>query len=194
MVALKSTSSRCPIPTPLHQPTLHYLSEDSIGSADLREAIGQLQLPVRCVEVGQRDDEDGRQILPPTILREQQRSTCTTCVEVAGRTFLRLGKPCVGSAAAGNRPQTARRAAQDRRPRRRWRRRSSSAHPAKPPFNPTSTTLRRSRGREMLSEGLIATSHAFSLSPYKGSMGSAAGAHHHLAPPDRDARLACRNL
>ena len=102
-----------------------------------------------------------------------------------------LRKPGVGSAAAGNRPKTARRAAQDRPPRRRWRRRSLCAHPAKAPFNPTPTAQRRSRGRAALSEGLIATSHAFSA-PYKGSTGSAAGAHHHLAPPDDCAAAAAR--
>ena len=35
----RSTSSRCPIPTPLHQPALHYLSEGPIGSADLRKDV-----------------------------------------------------------------------------------------------------------------------------------------------------------
>jgi hypothetical protein len=34
--------------------------------------------------------------------------------------------------------------------------------PPNPPFDPTPTTLRRSRGRATLSEVLIATSHAFS--------------------------------
>jgi hypothetical protein len=125
MVALKSTSSRRPIPTPLHQPALHYLSEGLMGSADLQKDVEQLQLLVRRVEVDQRDDEDDRRILSPTILRDQQRSTGTTCVEVAGRTLLRLRKPSVGSTAVGNRPKTARRAAQDRPPRRRWRRGSS---------------------------------------------------------------------
>jgi hypothetical protein len=42
MVALKSTSSRCPVATPLHQPALHYLSEGSMGSADLRKNVQQL--------------------------------------------------------------------------------------------------------------------------------------------------------
>ena len=174
MIALKSTSSRCPIPTPLHQPALHYLSEGPIGSADLRKDVQQLKLPVRRVEVEQRDDEDGRQILPPTILREQQRSTCTICVEVDGRTLLRLRKPGVGSAATRNRPKTARRAAQDRPPRRRWRRGSSCPRPAKLPFNPTPTTLRRSRGRATLSEGLIAPSHTFSA-PLQGRHGQRCG-------------------
>eukprot|EP01043_Picozoa_sp_COSAG02_P116366 COSAG02_NODE_52785_length_305_cov_4.529126_1_plen_54_part_01 len=32
-------------------------------------------------------------------LRDQQRSTYTTCVEVAGRTLMRLSKPGIGSAA-----------------------------------------------------------------------------------------------
>ena len=162
MVALKSTSSHRPIPTQLHQPSLHYPSEGLMGSADLWKDVEQLQLLVQRVEVEQRDDEDDRRILPPTILREQQRSTCTTCVEVGGRTLLQLRKPSVGSAATRNCPKTARRAAQDRPPRRRWRRRSLCAHPAKAPFNPTPTAQRRSRGRVALSEGLIATSHAFS--------------------------------
>eukprot|EP01046_Picozoa_sp_COSAG06_P050964 COSAG06_NODE_8204_length_2239_cov_2.454673_6_plen_45_part_01 len=43
MVALKRTSSRCPIPTPLHKPALHYLSEGLMGSADLRKDVEQLQ-------------------------------------------------------------------------------------------------------------------------------------------------------
>ena len=171
---LKSTSSRSPIPTPLHQPSLHYLSEGLMGSDDLRNDVEQLQLLVRRVEVDQLDVEDDRRILLPTILREQQRSTGTTCMEVAGRTLLRLRKPSVGSAATRNRPKTARRAAQDRPPRRRWRRGSSCPHPAKLPFNPTPTTLRRSRGRAMLSEGLIATSHAFSA-PLQGQHGQRCG-------------------
>ena len=87
--------------------------------------VEQLQLLVQRVEVEQRDDEDDRRILPPTILREQQRSTGRTCVEVAGRTLIRLRKPSVGSAATRNCPKTARRAAQDRPPRRRRRRRRS---------------------------------------------------------------------
>ena len=174
MVALKSTSSRCPIPTQLHQPSLHYPSEGLMGSADLRNDVEQLQLLVRHVEVEQRDDEDDRRILPPTILREQQRSTGRTCVEVAGRTLIQLRKPSVGSAATRNRPKTARRAAQDRPPRRRWRRGSSCPHPAKLPFNPTPTTLRRSRGRATLSEGLIAPSHTFSA-PLQGWHGQRCG-------------------
>ena len=97
---LKSTSSRSPIPTQLHQPSLHYLSEGLMGSDDLRNDVEQLQLLVRRVEVDQLDVEDDRRILLPTILREQQRSTGRTCVEVAGRTLLRLRKPSVGSAAA----------------------------------------------------------------------------------------------
>ena len=44
------------------------------------------------------DVEDDRRTRQPMILREQQRSTGTTCAEVAGRTLLRLRKPCVGSA------------------------------------------------------------------------------------------------
>ena len=83
MVALKSTSSHRPIPTQLHQPSLHYPSEGLMGSADLRKDVEQLQLLVQRVEVEQRDDEDDRRTHPPTILREQQRSTYTTCVVVA---------------------------------------------------------------------------------------------------------------
>jgi hypothetical protein len=98
------------MPIPLYQPSLHYLSEGLTGSAGAWKDVEQLQLLVRR-EVEQRDDEDGREILPPTILREQQRSTCTTCVEATGRTLLRLRKPRVGSAAAGDCPKTAQRAA-----------------------------------------------------------------------------------
>jgi len=75
MVALKSTSSRRPIPTPLHQPALHYLYEGLMWSADLQKDVEQLQLLVRRVEVDQLDDEDDRQTRPPTILRDQQRYT-----------------------------------------------------------------------------------------------------------------------
>ena len=125
MVALKCTSCRRPIATPLRQPSLHYLCEGLIGSANAWKDVEQLQLLVRRVEVEQRDEEDDRRARPPTILREQQRSTGTTCVEVGGRTLLRLRKPNVGSAATRYRPKTARRAAQDRPPRRRWRRGSS---------------------------------------------------------------------
>jgi hypothetical protein len=174
MVALKSTSSRCPITIPLHQPALHYLSEGLIGSADLQKDVEQLQLLVRRVEVDQRDDEDDRRILSPTILRDQQRSTGRTCVEVAGRTLLRLRKPSVGSTAVGNRPKTARRAAQDRPPRRRWRRRSSCAHPTKPPFKPIPTMLRRLRGRATLLPGLIAPSETISA-PLQGQHGQRCG-------------------
>ena len=42
MVALKSTSSHRPIPTQLHQPSLHYPSEGLMGSADLRNDVEQL--------------------------------------------------------------------------------------------------------------------------------------------------------
>ena len=56
MVALKSASSRCPIPNPLHQPALHYLSEGLMWSADLRKNVEQLQPLVQRVEVEQRDD------------------------------------------------------------------------------------------------------------------------------------------
>ena len=138
MVALKCTGCRRPIATPLRQPSLHYLYEGLIGSANAWKDVEQLQLLVRRVEVEQRDDEDDRRTHHPTILHEQQRSTCTTCVGMGGRILLRLRKPCFGSAATRNRPKTARRAAQDRPPRRRWRRRSSCAHPAKPPFKPHS--------------------------------------------------------
>jgi len=174
MVALKGTSSRCPVPTPLHRPSLRHLPDGPRGSADLRKAVGRLQLPVRRVEVEHRDGEDDHRILPPTILRDQQRSTGRTRAEVAGRTLLRPRKPSVGSTAAGNRPKTARRAAQDRPPQRRWRRGSSCPHSTTHPFNPTPIAPRRSRGRAMLSEGLIATSHAFSAPP-QGQHGQRCG-------------------
>ena len=93
MVALKCTGYRRPIATPLHQPSLHHLSEGLIGSADVRKDVEQLQLLVRRVEVEQRDDEDDRRARPPTILRKQQRSTGRTCAEKAGRALLRLRKP-----------------------------------------------------------------------------------------------------
>jgi len=51
MIALKSTSSHCPIPTPLDQPSLHCVSEGLIGSVDVRKAAGQLKLPIGRVEV-----------------------------------------------------------------------------------------------------------------------------------------------
>ena len=145
-----------------------------MGSASAWKDVEQLQLLVRRVEVDQRDDEDDRRILSPTILRDQQRSTGTTCVEVAGRTLLRLRKPSVGSTAVGNRPKTARRAAQDRPPRRRWRRRSSCAHPTKPPFKPIPTMLRRLRGRATLLPGLIAPSETISA-PLQGQHGQRCG-------------------
>jgi hypothetical protein len=55
MVALESTSCRCPIATPLHQPALHYLSEGLMGSADAWKDVEQLQPLVWRVEVEQRD-------------------------------------------------------------------------------------------------------------------------------------------
>ena len=113
-----------------------------MGSDDNRKAVEQLQLLVRRVEVDQRDDEDDRRAHPPAILREQQRSTGTTCVEVAGRTLLRPRKPTVRSAATRNRPKAARRAAEDERPWRRQWRGSSRAHLAKPPFTPHPAALR----------------------------------------------------
>ena len=125
MVALKCTGCRRPIATPLRQPSRRYLCEGLIGSANAWKDVEQLQLLVRRVEVEQRDDEDDRRTHPPTILREQQRSTGRTCVEVGGRTLLRLRKPGVGSAATINLPKTAWQATQDRPPRRRWRRGSS---------------------------------------------------------------------
>ena len=131
---LKSTSCRCPIRTPLHQPSHHCLSEGLMGSNERRKAVWQLQLPVRRVELEQRDVEDGREILPPTILREQQRSSGTLCAEAAVRTSHRLGKTTFGCPVAGNRPKTARRAAQDRPPRRRWRRRKLVPTPFQTPL------------------------------------------------------------
>ena len=143
MVALKSTSSRCPLATPLHRPSLHYISKGLMGLDERWNDAEQLQPLIWRVEVDQRDDENDRRTHPPTILREQQRSPYRTCVEVGGRTLLRLMKPNVRSAAAGNCPKTARRATQDRPPRRRRRRRSSCADSTKPPFNPIPTAVAR---------------------------------------------------
>ena len=50
---LKSTASHRPIPTPLHQPPIHYLSEGLIGSDERRKAVEQLELLVRRVAVEQ---------------------------------------------------------------------------------------------------------------------------------------------
>ena len=61
--------------------------------------VEQLQLLVQRVVVEQRDDEDRHQTRPPTILREQQRSSYTLCVAAAVRTSHWLRKPSVGSAA-----------------------------------------------------------------------------------------------
>ena len=81
-------------------------------------------------------------------------------MEVAGRTLLRLRKPSVGSAAAKNHPKTARRAAQDGRPRRRWRPGSSCGDRAGPPFNPSPAALRRRNGRAPPPMSAIASSQA----------------------------------
>ena len=131
---LKSTASHRPMPSPLHQPSLHYLSEGLIGSDKHRKAVGQLQLPVRGVVVEQRDEEYRLQKRSPAILREQQRSSGTLCAEAAVRTSHRLGKTTFGCPVAGNRPKTARRAAQDRPPRRRWRRRKLVPTPFQTPL------------------------------------------------------------
>ena len=163
MVALKRTSSRCPIPTPLHQPALHYLSEGPIGSADLRKDVQQLKLPVRRVEVEQRDDEDGRQILPPTILREQQRSTYTTCVEVAGRTLLR---------------------AQEARRRERCRR--------KPPENSPASRPRSTSKASMASTKLVRAPRQSPLQPHPYCAAAVARPSGAIGGPDRDQpRLLC---
>ena len=130
-----------------------------MGSDDLRKDAEQLQLLVRRVEVEQRDDEDDRRTRPPTILREQQRSPYTTCGEVGGRTWLRLRKTHVGSAATRNRPKTARRAPK------------MGAYvvavawklvraPRRTPSSPSPAALRRHRGGAMLPAGAIATSLA----------------------------------
>ena len=122
------------MPSPLHQPPIHCLSEGLIGSDERRKAVGQLQLPVWRVVVEQRDEEYRLQTRPPTILREQQRSSCRLCVEAAVRTSHRLGKTTFGCPVAGNRPRTARRAAQDRPPWRRWRRRKLVPAPRQTPL------------------------------------------------------------
>ena len=74
------------------------------------------------------------QTRPSAILREQQRSSGTLCAEAAVRTSHRLGKTTFGCPVAGNRPKTARRAAQDRPPRRRWRRRKLVPTPFQTPL------------------------------------------------------------
>eukprot|EP01043_Picozoa_sp_COSAG02_P057855 COSAG02_NODE_7097_length_3187_cov_5.232513_1_plen_187_part_00 len=131
---LKSTASCRLIPTPLQQPPIHCISEGLIGSDERWKAVGQLQLPVRRVDVEQRDDEDGREILSPTFLREQQRSSYTLCAEAAVHTSHWLGKTAFGCPVAGNHPRTARRAAQDRW--RRWRRRKLVPTPRQTPLPP----------------------------------------------------------
>ena len=133
---LKSTASHRPIPTPLHQPPIHCLSEGLIGSDKHRKAVGQLQLPVRGVVVEQRDEEYRLQKRSPAILREQQRSSYTLCAEAAVRTSHRLGKTTFGCPATGNHRRTARRAAQDRPPWRRWRRRRLVRAPHQTPLPP----------------------------------------------------------
>ena len=172
--ALKSTAYWRLLPTPLHQHPSSYLSEGLIGSNDRPEAVEQQQPLVQRVDVAQRDAEDHHQTRPPAILREQQRSSCRICVEAARRTSYRLGKVASRVAVAGNHPRTARRAAQDGPPRRRWRRGSSCAHPASPTFHPLSTALRRRRGRATLLLGLIATSETFSA-PLQGQEGQRCG-------------------
>ena len=133
---LKSTASHCPIPTPLHQPPIHYLSEGLMGSDERRKAVRQLQLPVWRVVVAHHNVEDRLQTRPPAILREQQRSSCRLCAEAAVRTSHQLGKTAFGCPVAGNHPRTARRAAQDRPPWRRWRRRKLVPGPRQPPLPP----------------------------------------------------------
>ena len=133
---LKSTASHRPIPTPLHQPSLHYLYEGLTGLDERWKDVEQLQLLVRRVVVEQRDDEDRLQTRPPAILREQQRSSCRLCAEAAVRTYHRLGKTAFGCPVARNHPRTARRAAQDRPPWRRWRRRKLVPGPRQTPLPP----------------------------------------------------------
>ena len=133
----ESTGCRRRIPTPLHHPHYHYLSEGMIGSDERWKAVEQLELLVLRVVVEQHDARDHRQTRSPTILRKQQRSTCRTRVDVAGHTLFRLRKPGVGTAAAENRPKTPSRAAQDGRlPRRQWRG-SSCACLAENPSTPS---------------------------------------------------------
>ena len=50
-------------------PVIHHTPKGLIGPVDLRKDVEQLQPLVRRLEVDQRDDEDGRRILPPTIPR-----------------------------------------------------------------------------------------------------------------------------
>ena len=156
---LKSTSCRCPIPTQLHQSSLHYPSVCLMGSADLRKDVEQLQPLVRRVEVEQRDDEDGRQILPPTILREQQRSTYTTCVEVAGRTLLRAQEA--------------------------WRRERCRR---KPPENSPASRPRSTSKASMASRKLVTAIHQTPLQPHPYYATAVARPSDTTAGPDRAQR------
>ena len=60
MVALKSTASRCPIPTSLHQYPSSNLSEGLIGSNERPGAVEQLQLLVWRVDVSCSGSENHR--------------------------------------------------------------------------------------------------------------------------------------
>ena len=141
---LNSTGCRRRIPTPLHQPPCHCLSDGLIGSDGRWKAVEQLELLVRRVAVEQRDDEDRRPTRPPATLREHQRSSCTLCRKAAGNASHQLGKAASRVAAAGNHPRTARRATQDEPPRRRWR--VEEARARTPPTPPSAPSLLRCGG------------------------------------------------
>ena len=104
-------------------------------------------------------DEDGRQILPPTILREQQRSTYTTCVEVAGRTLLRAQEA--------------------------WRRERCRR---KPPENSPASRPRSTSKASMASTKLVTTPHQPPLQSHPYYATAVARPSDATAGPDRDQR------
>lgn len=170
---LRNTGCHGVIPTPLKQPSLYCLSDGLMGPVDCQKVLEQLHVEplVKRVEVEQRED-DGHQTRPPTILREQQRSSGGICVETAGRTCQRLRKTRFRCSPSENRPLAQPGAAEDGPPRRQWRRRSSSGHLAKPLAKPLPTALRRWRSQAMLPVGLTATSETIS-SPLTRAGGAA---------------------
>jgi hypothetical protein len=112
------------------------------------------------------------------------------------RSSLKLGKPGVGSGAAGNHPKTARRAAQDGRPRRRRRPGSSCGHCAEAPFNPSPAALRRRDGRAPPPVSAIATSQALyaTLQGQQGQRGAGAPSSSAHRVPERSHRPCVRAL
>ena len=133
---LKSTASHRPIPTPLHQPPIYYLSKGLIGSDERWNAVEQPELLVWRVEVAQVDDEDGR--------KSSHRRSCANSSALPMQLVWKwLDVPYCGSEipVSGALPpetarKTARRSAQDRPPWRRWRRRKLVPAPHQTPLSP----------------------------------------------------------